>query len=162
MVFLVFRQQTTTIQALVQVEAELVSKRMVKFAEGITPESIVLVEGTIQKPLDLVNSCTVQDAEIKIKKVRFANQRQVLTGQIHVISEAPVILPFSMADASRPASNAGEGSTVALDTRLDNRVLDLRVRLTGTSAAADARDRPLRTRPSSAYRRACATCSAST
>lgn len=74
MVFLVFRQQTTTIQALVQVEAELVSKRMVKFAEGITPESIVLVEGTIQKPLDLVNSCTVQDAEIKIKKVRSANQ----------------------------------------------------------------------------------------
>lgn len=71
MVFLVFRQQNQTIQALVQVEPELVSKKMVRFAESINPESIVLVEGTVQKPLELVKSCTVQDAEIKIKTVSF-------------------------------------------------------------------------------------------
>jgi aspartyl/asparaginyl-tRNA synthetase len=70
MVFLVFRQQSTTVQALIQVEPELVSKKMVRFAESINPESIVLVEGTVQKPLELVKSCTVQDAEIKIRKVR--------------------------------------------------------------------------------------------
>ncbi|ORY66938.1 hypothetical protein BCR35DRAFT_334495 [Leucosporidium creatinivorum] len=112
MVFLVFRQQNHTIQALVQVEPELVSKKMVRFAESINPESIVLVEGTVQKPLEPVKSCTVQDAEIKIKTLR-------------IISEAPNLLPFSMADALRPADSA-EGATVALDTRLDNRILDLR------------------------------------
>ena len=71
MVFLVFRQQNNTVQALVQVAPETVSKKMVAFAEKINPESIVLVEGTIQKPIDLVKSCTVQDVEIKIAKVRF-------------------------------------------------------------------------------------------
>lgn len=71
MLFIVFRQQSATVQALVQVEPELVSKRMVRFAEGITSESIVLVEGTIQKPLELVTGCTVQEAEVKIIKVSF-------------------------------------------------------------------------------------------
>lgn len=69
MVFLVFRQQNHTIQALVQVEDQLVSKKMVRFAESINPEAIVLVKGTVQKPLELVKGCTVQDAEIKIKEV---------------------------------------------------------------------------------------------
>ncbi len=45
--------------------------------------------------------------------------------QIHVISEASPNLPFQMADGLRPAGSE-EGPTVALDTRLDNRVLDLR------------------------------------
>ncbi|KAM0749398.1 aspartyl-tRNA synthetase [Meredithblackwellia eburnea MCA 4105] len=112
MVFLVLRQQTQTIQALVQVEPETVSKHMVRYAEHINAESIVLVEGTVQKPLELVKSCTVQDAEVKISK-------------IHVISEAPLTLPFTMADATRAAESA-DGPVVALDTRLDNRVLDLR------------------------------------
>ena len=49
----------------------------------------------------------------------------VLLYQIHVISEASPNLPFQMADGLRPA-NSEEGPTVALDTRLDNRVLDLR------------------------------------
>ncbi|KAK4693055.1 hypothetical protein P7C70_g9007, partial [Phenoliferia sp. Uapishka_3] len=112
MVFLVLRQQSTTIQALVQVEPELVSRKMVRYAEHINAESIVLVEGTVQKPLELVKSCTVQDAEIKVAK-------------IHIISEAPLTLPFTMADATRSAES-GDGPIVALDTRLDNRVLDLR------------------------------------
>ncbi|KDE09023.1 hypothetical protein MVLG_00744 [Microbotryum lychnidis-dioicae p1A1 Lamole] len=112
MVFLVFRQQQHTIQALIQVEPELVSKPMVRWTESINAESIVLVQGTVQKPLEPVKSCTVSDAEIKIS-------------QIHTISEAPNVLPFSIADAMRTADSV-EGPTVALDTRLDNRVLDLR------------------------------------
>lgn len=88
MVFFMFRQQTQTIQALVQVDPTQVSKKMVKFAESINPESIVLVEGILQAPIELVKSCTIQDVEVKIEK-------------IHVISEAPQILPFPMADASR-------------------------------------------------------------
>ena len=79
MVFLVFRQQNHTIQALVQVEPELVSKKMVRYAESINPESIVLVEGTVQKPLEPVKSCTVQDAEIKIKTVSFGRARRYVS-----------------------------------------------------------------------------------
>lgn len=40
------------------------------------------------------------------------------------------MLPFNMNDALRPM-DATEGVNVALDTRLDNRVLDLRVRPSG-------------------------------
>ena len=115
MVFLVFRQQSETIQALIQVEPELVSKKMVRFAESIASESIVLVEGVVQKPIEPVKTTTVSDAEIKIRK-------------LFVVSEAPKQLPFVMADASRPASEIeAETVTVDLATRLDNRVLDLRV-----------------------------------
>jgi len=69
MVFFMLRQQASTIQALIQVEPELVSKKMVRWAEQVNSESIVLVTGTVQKPLEPVKSCTVQDAEIKIKTV---------------------------------------------------------------------------------------------
>ncbi|GAA5927307.1 aspartate--tRNA ligase DPS1 [Sporobolomyces koalae] len=112
MVFVVLRQQAHTIQGLVQVEPELVSKKMVRWVEGINPESIVLVEGHVQKAAETIKSCTVQDVELKIKK-------------IHVISGAPNLLPFNMNDALRPIDSE-DGVNVALDTRLDNRVLDLR------------------------------------
>lgn len=88
MVFFLFRQQSHTIQALVQVDPTQVSKKMVKYSESINPESIVLVEGVLQAPIELVKSCTIQDVELKIST-------------IHVISEAPTVLPFPMADASR-------------------------------------------------------------
>lgn len=69
MAFLELRQGVDTIQALVTVEPEKVSKHMVKWAESLPRESLVLVQGTVQKPKDLVKSTTVQDAEIKINQV---------------------------------------------------------------------------------------------
>jgi len=74
MVFVVLRQQAHTIQGLVQVEPELVSKKMVRWVEGVHAESIVLVEGHVQKAAETVKSCTVQDVELKIKKVRESAQ----------------------------------------------------------------------------------------
>ncbi|GAA6012722.1 hypothetical protein JCM8202_003425 [Rhodotorula sphaerocarpa] len=112
MVFVVLRQQSHTMQGLVVVEPELVSKQMVRWVEGVHDESIVLVEGVLQKPKEPIKSCTVSDVELKIRK-------------IHIISEAPATLPFNMNDALRPMDSE-EGVNVALDTRLDNRVLDLR------------------------------------
>lgn len=46
-----------------------VSKQMVKWAAGLTLESIILVEGVIQKPQEEIKSTTVGDAEILIHKV---------------------------------------------------------------------------------------------
>lgn len=43
---------------------------MVKWAQSVTSESIVLVEGTIQAAPEPIKSCSVKDAEIMISKVR--------------------------------------------------------------------------------------------
>ena len=74
MVFVVLRQQAHTIQGLVQVEPELVSKKMVRWVEGVHAESIVLVEGTVQKAAEKIKSCTVQDVELKIQKVSLSSR----------------------------------------------------------------------------------------
>ncbi|KAF8925468.1 hypothetical protein EDD21DRAFT_2765 [Dissophora ornata] len=117
MCFFQFRQNSSTIQGLVVFNETAISKQMVKFAQNITSESIVLVEGTIAKPLEPVKSCTVQDAEITIT-------------QLFVTSEAQGRLPFSLEDASRPNTDFeredAQFSKVSLHTRLENRVLDLR------------------------------------
>ncbi|RUS31986.1 hypothetical protein BC938DRAFT_476578 [Jimgerdemannia flammicorona] len=119
MCFFVFRQGVATIQGLVQADPNNISKNMIKFAVDIPLESIVLVEAVVAKPVDDVKSCTVSDAELSIQK-------------IHVISEALGRLPFSLEDASRPEAEFGkvedaQFSRVNLDTRLNNRVVDLRV-----------------------------------
>lgn len=71
MCFFQFRQQgSNTIQGLLSQKPEHVSKHMVKWAQGVTAESIVLVEGTIQAAPEPIKSCSVKDAEIMISKVR--------------------------------------------------------------------------------------------
>ncbi|KAJ9092749.1 hypothetical protein QFC19_008601 [Naganishia cerealis] len=119
MAFVTLRQQTLTLQGVVSISKEgdehAVSKQMVKYVTGIPMESIVLVEGVI-KPAE-VKSCTIQTCEIQIRK-------------IHTIVEVTQRLPFGVDEASRTeADYAKEDSQfprVNLDTRLDNRVMDLR------------------------------------
>lgn len=117
MCFFQLRQNSSTIQGLVVFDDAAISKQMVKFAQNITSESIVLVEGTIAKPLEPVKSCTVQDSEIMIT-------------QLFVTSEAQGRLPFSLEDASRPEAEFeredAQFAKVNLHTRLENRVFDLR------------------------------------
>jgi aspartyl/asparaginyl-tRNA synthetase len=69
MVFLNLRQRMYSVQGLVFVSQDSVSKQMVKWAAGIPAESVVLVEGTVQSPQEEVKSATVGDAEILIGKV---------------------------------------------------------------------------------------------
>lgn len=71
MVFLVLRQRSSTIQAILTAEQTNVSKQMVRFAETIHPESIILVQGIFKRPVDIVKSCSIADLEIKINKVGF-------------------------------------------------------------------------------------------
>ncbi|MBW0463995.1 hypothetical protein O181_003710 [Austropuccinia psidii MF-1] len=115
--FLILRHQTSTMQALLSVAPDSVSKQMVKFAVGLPLESIITVEGVLQKPIEDIKTCSVSKVEIKLDKV-------------FLIAEAPSQLPFSLEDASRPVdATPKEGEqfvTVGPDTRLDNRVLDLR------------------------------------
>ncbi|KAG0197307.1 aspartate--tRNA ligase dps1 [Mortierella sp. GBA30] len=117
MCFFQLRQNSSTIQGLVIFTETAISKQMVKFAQNISSESIVLIEGTIAKPLEPVNSCTVHDAEIIIS-------------QLFVTSEAQGRLPFNLEDASRPETDFeredAQFSKVNLHTRLESRVFDLR------------------------------------
>ncbi|KAH9944432.1 aspartate-tRNA ligase [Epithele typhae] len=118
MVFLNLRQRTDSVQALLSVAPEKVSKQMAKWAAGLSIESIVLVEGTVKKAPEAIKSATVQDAELHIS-------------QIHLVSGLETVLPFTVDDANRPEPPETEAEDVQikrvlLDTRLNNRVVDLR------------------------------------
>lgn len=79
MAFFTFRQSGgNTIQGLLSQKPEKVSKQMVKWAQSITLESIVLVEGTVQASPEPIKSCTVKDAEIVINKVRKSTANKLI------------------------------------------------------------------------------------
>jgi aspartyl-tRNA synthetase len=109
--FFVIRQQHYTIQALL-FAGEAVSKQMIKFVQNITKESIIDVEGTLKKVESKIESCSQQDVELHVS-------------QVWTVSAAVPRLPLLIEDASRPATEE-EMAKVNLDTRLDNRILDLR------------------------------------
>ncbi|XP_062588514.1 aspartate--tRNA ligase, cytoplasmic-like [Saccostrea cucullata] len=110
--FIVLRQQKWTVQALAAV-GDKISKQMIKFIASIHKESIVDVEGFVRKVEQGVESCTQQDVELHCV-------------QVWVISSAEPQLPLLIEDASRPETDETSLAKVNQDTRLDNRILDLR------------------------------------
>ncbi|XP_060593999.1 aspartate--tRNA ligase, cytoplasmic-like isoform X1 [Ruditapes philippinarum] len=109
--FFVLRQQKWTVQGLIYV-TENVSKQMIKFVAGINKESIIDVEGYVRTVTQKVESCTQQDVELHAE-------------QVWVVSASEPRLPLLVEDASRPDSEDGL-AIVHQDTRLDNRIIDLR------------------------------------
>ncbi|KAI0307818.1 aspartyl-tRNA synthetase [Multifurca ochricompacta] len=101
MVFINLRQRTDSVQAILSVEDGKVSKFMAKWASGLSDESIVLVQGIVQKSPEEIKSATIKDVELKITRV-------------HLISGI---------DGRKPDA---QFNRVLLDTRLNNRVVDLR------------------------------------
>ncbi|GLC46632.1 hypothetical protein PLESTB_001761700 [Pleodorina starrii] len=117
--FLVLRQRTATVQAILFADDQTVSKGMVKYATQIPKESIVDLEGVVKVPENLIEGCSQKDVELKVTAIR-------------AVSRAAA-LPFELVDASRSeeevkaAAEKGEIlPTVGQDLRLDNRFLDLR------------------------------------
>jgi len=112
----VLRQQQFTVQCITFVSEEI-SKQMVKFISRISKESIVDVYATVKKAPSKIESCTQHDVEMEVKKC-------------FVTSAAVPQLPLQIEDASRRVTaeeeKDGLSITVNQDTRLDNRVLDLR------------------------------------
>ena len=70
MVFLILRQRTDSVQALLMLTPEKVSKQMLKWASSLQDESIVLVEGVVRKSPEVIKSATVGDVELHLTKVR--------------------------------------------------------------------------------------------
>ncbi|KAI1717612.1 tRNA synthetases class II (D, K and n) domain-containing protein [Ditylenchus destructor] len=111
--FVVVRQQISTIQGTLFV-GESVSKDFVKYVSKINLESIIDVCGVVKAMGDQrVQGCTQSDVELQIQ-------------QVWIVSASEERLPLQIEDASRPESDNTGLSVVNLDTKLDNRVLDLR------------------------------------
>ncbi|KAJ2870002.1 aspartate--tRNA ligase dps1 [Coemansia aciculifera] len=116
MCFLVLREGSATAQGLLVVDNETISKQMVKFANGISSESLVSLVAKVVIPSEPVKSCTVGDVELHVSR-------------LFVISEVSVTLPFTIDSASRSDLERELDPTlnrVLLFTRLNNRVVDLR------------------------------------
>jgi len=109
--FIVVRQRYFTVQGFLAVN-ENVSKQMVKYAANINKESIIDVEGTITPVDQKITSCSQQDVEIQIEK-------------LYVVSKSDPRLPLQIEDASRPETDESLAH-VNQDTKLDNRIIDLR------------------------------------
>lgn len=76
-VFIIFRSQLTTVQGVMTEEPNEISDNMVRWAEGISRETIVRVEGIVQQPpenQETVKSASVHEREIRILKVRSFNE----------------------------------------------------------------------------------------
>lgn len=112
--FLVLRQQYHTVQAVVAV-SDSVSKQMVKFASDLHLESIVDLEGVLTSAPEPITGCSQQDVEVKATK-------------LFCVSKAVPQLPLQIEDAMRPENSqeGGPQGRVNQDTRLDNRIIDLR------------------------------------
>lgn len=111
---------------------ETITKDQIKYMAGVPSESIVDIEGLVEKPEKPIESCT-QKVEIKILK-------------FFVVNRATNQLPLQIEDASKkvvgkeydyqaeeeekeeqpPKEGEAKEIRVKLKTRLDNRVIDLR------------------------------------
>ena len=118
--FIVLRSGFYTMQGIVSSENEAVSKLMVKFAGSLNRESVVQVEGVLKA------------AEIKSEMI---TQRgiELDVDRIFAVHAAQRITPFAVEDAARPEESSSTATEeekalprVLLDTRLNNRVIDLR------------------------------------
>lgn len=116
--FVILRDEGSTIQGILRVkESTPVTKEMIDYTSGIPKESIIDVCGLVKKSPVKIESCSQTDVELELT-------------EIHVISRAEIRLPVQIEDLSRSGDDVL--ATVDQDTRLDNRVIDLR---TATSRA---------------------------
>jgi aspartyl-tRNA synthetase len=114
--FLQLRRSMSTLQAVLFANQETVPKAMVTYASKIPRESVVDVSGNVVDPGKPIESCT-QQVELHVSS-------------IHCISRSAQMLPLQVDDASQPDSELEKHNTpyvpVSMDTRLDNRIIDLR------------------------------------
>lgn len=122
--FLNLRQGLNTVQAVVAASDKL-SKQMVKFAQNVSTESTLAVTGTVARVQEQIKSATIKDFEIHISK-------------LFVEAKAEVPLPLQVEDAERPLPGEGAAEEeketdgrplVGLNTRLNNRTIDLRAKI---------------------------------
>ena len=110
--FLELRQDGHSVQAFVNGKA--LGKSMVVFAGGISRESIVRVHAVLCDAPTRIKACSVHDRELHVK-------------EMYVLSRADPKLPIQLEEKVPSGGDGAMEHHAALQTRLDHRVLDLRV-----------------------------------
>jgi aspartyl-tRNA synthetase len=67
--FVLLRQSTTTIQAVLEVREGVVSEQFVRWAEHLYTECIVHVHGELRAPPETVKTCSIHDLELVVDKM---------------------------------------------------------------------------------------------
>ncbi|KAI0490692.1 aspartyl-tRNA synthetase [Xylaria cf. heliscus] len=80
----------------------LVSRRMVKWTTAVNPESFVIVEAKVKRPIEPVKSCRISELELHITKC-------------FVLASAPPVLGMTMAVANQPVVNFSDETPNAAD-----------------------------------------------
>lgn len=114
--FLVFRQQVDTVQGVLQCREHEISENFVRWAEHLSSESLVHVQGVLQEPIEPITGCSIRNVELLIDKV-------------HVLVSITENLPIDVYTMDRVEKD-DETETVAyvhpMHARLENRVSFLR------------------------------------
>ncbi|KAK4155330.1 aspartyl-tRNA synthetase [Chaetomidium leptoderma] len=103
-------------------EGTPVSRQMVKWVGAINPESFVLIEAKVQKPLEPVKSCRVSNYELHITKC-------------FIHAAAPTVLGMTLAVANRPVANFSD-EEVPVEQGVENLSIAPAAEATGTPAAS--------------------------
>lgn len=85
LMFLVFRQQVTTIQGVLHEEAGVVSPLMIHWAEHLRTGSVMRVRGKVQKPGFPIKSATVHNIEIHVTELKIIMKREDPSMSPHVL-----------------------------------------------------------------------------
>ncbi|KAI6645871.1 Aspartate--tRNA ligase, cytoplasmic-like [Oopsacas minuta] len=113
--FLLLRQQQFTVQTILCL-SETVSQQMIKFASNLNRESLLDVTGIVMAAPQKITGCTQEDVELSVTK-------------IFCVSQAIPRLPLLIEDAMRSGAELdeeGPQGKAGQETRLDNRIIDLR------------------------------------
>ncbi|KAI1627631.1 aspartyl-tRNA synthetase [Exophiala viscosa] len=118
LVFLIFRQQISTIQGVLVEKPGMVSALMIHWAEHLRTGNILLVKGLLQKPQIPVKSASIHTMEVHVRELLIVVKR-----------DEPV--PFSVQEAEltildEETQNDGRLSQIPDRVRLANRIMDLR------------------------------------
>lgn len=125
MAFLELREEGTwSVQGVVAANPEgaPVSRQMVKWVGAINPESFVVVEAKVEKPLVPVTSCRVSNYELHITKC-------------FVHAAAPAMLGMTLAAANRPVANFSD-EEVPVEDGVEKLSIAAASETTGTPAAS--------------------------
>ncbi|KAL2416083.1 Aspartate-tRNA ligase, cytoplasmic [Exophiala dermatitidis] len=107
--FIVFREQTTTVQGVLSAKENEISENMVRWALHIRSGTIAVVKARVKEPEQTVKTASAHHAELEIQ-------------EMHLVSIRTSPIPFSVYEAEA----ATDGHSLSDRVRLSNRVLDLR------------------------------------
>ncbi|EXJ85074.1 aspartyl-tRNA synthetase [Capronia epimyces CBS 606.96] len=107
--FIIFREQTTTLQGVLSAAEGKVSENMVRWAQHIRSGTIVIVKARVKEPEQTVRTTSAHHVELDILAM-------------HIVSARTSSIPFSVYEAEAVA----DGHSISDRVRLAHRILDLR------------------------------------